>query len=261
MEKNTQKTNLWRILTYFIIYSFIGFLVETLFALINYNVLESRKSFLYGPFCGIYGVGAVVLIIVLKHWFNKNNYTLFLGGCITGSVIEYIMSFLGEIFFNARWWDYSNRFLNLNGRICLLYAIFWGILSLILMKIINPYVDKIIDYIQQKVSSKIIKWILSIAMLLMILNIIATGLAVELFLMRISVENNLDIKHKEKAIQVYNEIYQNQIKKDFIYKFWGDKKMITTFPNITITTKTGEIVRVKELLPEIKPYIYKFESK
>ena len=128
-------------------------------------------------------------------------------------------------------------------------------------RIAEKRTNKIIDYIQQKVSSKIIKWILSIAMLLMILNIIATGLAVELFLMRISVENNLDIKHKEKAIQVYNEIYQNQIKKDFIYKFWGDKKMITTFPNITITTKTGEIVRVKELLPEIKPYIYKFESK
>lgn len=71
MEKQTQKISIWRIFAYFIIYSFVGFVVETLFALINYNVLESRKSFLYGPFCGIYGVGAVVLIIVLKHWFNK----------------------------------------------------------------------------------------------------------------------------------------------------------------------------------------------
>ena len=94
MEKQTQKISIWRIFAYFIIYSFVGFVVETLFALINYNVLESRKSFLYGPFCGIYGVGAVVLIIVLKHWFNKNNYTLFFGGCITGSAIEYVMSFL-----------------------------------------------------------------------------------------------------------------------------------------------------------------------
>ena len=93
MEKKTEKINIWRILIYFIIYSFIGFVVETLFALVNYNVLESRKSFLYGPFCGIYGVGAVVLILVLR-LFNKNNYTLFLGGCITGSIIEYIMSFL-----------------------------------------------------------------------------------------------------------------------------------------------------------------------
>ena len=66
MEK--QKVNLWRILAYFMIYSFVGYVVETLFALINYNVLESRKSFLYGPFCGIYGVGAIVLILTLRYF-------------------------------------------------------------------------------------------------------------------------------------------------------------------------------------------------
>ena len=261
MEKQTQKISIWRIFAYFIIYSFVGFVVETLFALINYNVLESRKSFLYGPFCGIYGVGAVALIIVLKHWFNKNNYTLFFGGCITGSAIEYVMSFLGEIFFNARWWDYSNRFLNVNGRICLLYALFWGILRLILMKMINPYVDKFISFIQKKLKPKAIKWIISIAIFFMLINIIATGLAVELFLIRMSTQNNLDIKHKEEATKIYNAIYQNQDKRNFINKFWGNKKMLTTFPNITITTKTGEVIRVKELLPEIKPYIYKFEGK
>ena len=92
---------------------------------------------MYGPFCGIYGFGAVVLILSLR-FFDKNNYTLFLGGCLTGSIVEYTMSFLGELLFNARWWDYSKRFLNINGRICLLYALFWGILSLVLMKMINP---------------------------------------------------------------------------------------------------------------------------
>ena len=167
MEKKTEKINIWRILIYFIIYSFIGFVVETLFALVNYNVLESRKSFLYGPFCGIYGVGAVVLILVLR-LFNKNNYTLFLGGCITGSIIEYIMSFLGEILFGARWWDYSKRFLNINGRICLLYSIFWGILSLILIRIINPAIDKFIDYIKSKINLRILKILTSIAIIFMI---------------------------------------------------------------------------------------------
>jgi len=96
MEKNIQKISIWRICTYFIIYSFVGYVIETLFALINYNVLESRKSFLYGPFCGIYGVGAVVLILALRY-FNKNNYRLFFGGCLVGAIVEYIISFLGEV--------------------------------------------------------------------------------------------------------------------------------------------------------------------
>ena len=211
MEKKTEKINIWRILIYFIIYSFIGFVVETLFALVNYNVLESRKSFLYGPFCGIYGVGAVVLILVLR-LFNKNNYTLFLGGCITGSIIEYIMSFLGEILFGARWWDYSKRFLNINGRICLLYSIFWGVLSLILIRIINPTIDKFINYI------------------------------------------------KSKIIKQYNKIYGNKQRSELIQKFWGNERMIKTYPNVTLQLENGNVVYIRDLLPNVKTYIYKFDE-
>lgn len=259
MEKKTEKINIWRILIYFIIYSFIGFVVETLFALVNYNVLESRKSFLYGPFCGIYGVGAVVLILVLR-LFNKNNYTLFLGGCITGSIIEYIMSFLGEILFGARWWDYSKRLLNINGRICLLYSIFWGVLSLILIRIINPTIDKFIDYIKSKINLRILKILTSIAMILMIFNVIASGIAMEVFLIRMSVENNLNIKNKPKTIEQYNKIYGNKKRSELIQKFWGDEKMIKTYPNLTIQLEDGNVVYIKDLLPNVKTYIYKFDE-
>ena len=259
MEKKTEKINIWRILIYFIIYSFIGFVVETLFALVNYNVLESRKSFLYGPFCGIYGVGAVVLILVLR-LFNKNNYTLFLGGCITGSIIEYIMSFLGEILFGARWWDYSKRLLNINGRICLLYSIFWGVLSLILIRIINPTIDKFIDYIKSKINLRILKILTSIAIIFMIFNVIASGIAMELFLIRMSVENNLNIKNKPKTIEQYNKIYGNKKRSELIQKFWGDEKMIKTYPNLTIQLEDGNVVYIKDLLPNVKTYIYKFDE-
>ncbi len=259
MEKKTEKINIWRILIYFIIYSFIGFVVETLFALVNYNVLESRKSFLYGPFCGIYGVGAVVLILVLR-LFNKNNYTLFLGGCITGSIIEYIMSFLGEILFGVRWWDYSKRFLNINGRICLLYSIFWGVLSLILIRIINPTIDKFIDYIKSKINLRILKILTSIAMILMIFNVIASGIAMELFLIRMSVENNLNIKNKPKTIEQYNKIYGNKKRSELIQKFWGNERMIKTYPNVTLQLENGNVVYIRDLLPNVKTYIYKFDE-
>ena len=66
-----------KLLAYFIIYSIIGFVIETIFGLLTKGALESRKSFLYGPFCGIYGLGAVIMILGLQK-FKKNNYTLFI---------------------------------------------------------------------------------------------------------------------------------------------------------------------------------------
>jgi len=252
-----KKISIWRILAYFIIYSFVGYIVETLFALINYNVLESRKSFLYGPFCGIYGLGAVVLILSLKY-FKKNNYTLFLGGFLVGGTLEYVISYIGEVMFDARWWDYSDRFLNINGRICLLYSLFWGILALILMRIINPQVDKFIEYIKKKIKMKPLKIIVCIGTVFMLINAVVSAMAMNLFLMRMSVEHDLNIKNKEKTIEQYNKIYGNSDTAEWIHKYWGNKKMIKTYPNVTIQLEDGKVVYVKNLLPEIQPYMYKF---
>lgn len=73
--------SIWRILAYFIIYSIIGYLIETIYALVIYGVIESRQSFLYGPFCSIYGIGAVIMICALQKVKDKP-HTLFLGGFI-----------------------------------------------------------------------------------------------------------------------------------------------------------------------------------
>ncbi len=78
---------IWRILAYFIIYSVAGYIIETLYGIITKGVWESRQSFLYGPFCGIYGLGAVIMILCL-HKFPKKFNTLFIGGAIVGSIVE-----------------------------------------------------------------------------------------------------------------------------------------------------------------------------
>ena len=70
--------SIWRLIAYFIIYSVLGFFIETIFGLITKGVVESRKSFLYGPFCAIYGVGAVIMILSLNP-FKDNNNRLFFG--------------------------------------------------------------------------------------------------------------------------------------------------------------------------------------
>ena len=253
--------SIWRLLAYFIIYSFIGFVIETLFALFMYNVLESRQSFLYGPFCGIYGVGAVIMIMFLNKYFNKNNHILFLGGFIVGSVVEYLISLIGELMLNVRWWDYSNRFLNINGRICLLYSIFWGLLAIYLMRVINPRVDKLINWLKTKININIAKTLTLITTILLFIDCVASGFAISFCLIRKSVENNLNIANKEQTIEAYNKIYGNEELKEFIYKYWNDEKMVLTYPNLTLKLEDGKIMYVKDLTPEIKPYYHKFNER
>lgn len=98
---------LWELLSYFILYSIAGFFVETIFAIVRYGVFESRQSFVYGPFCSIYGLGAIIMIIFLQY-FKKNRITLFFGGFIIGSITEYLVSLIGELILHVKWWDYSN---------------------------------------------------------------------------------------------------------------------------------------------------------
>ena len=264
MEETKKKSftilgaSIWRLLAYFIIYSVIGFIIETVFAMVFYNVIESRKSFLYGPFCSIYGIGAVVMYVFLNRYFKKNNHLLFLGGFIVGSVVEYVISLVGEIFLHVRWWDYSNRFLNLNGRICFLYSLFWGLLGVYFMRVINPRVDKMIDFIKSKINIKVLKAIVLIIIILLIINCVVSGIAIDLYLMRQSVQNNLDIPNKERTIEQYNQIYSNEKKKAFIEKYFGDKTMVLAYPNLTITLNDGTVVKVREYLPDIQPYYYKF---
>ena len=126
--------SLWRILGYFIIYSLLGYIVEVLYGLITKGVIESRQSFLYGPFCGIYGLGAILMVLPFKKHTKANRLEIFFGSAIIGCVVEYFISWFGETFMQIKWWDYSNYFLNINGRVCLYFGIFWGILGIWLVK-------------------------------------------------------------------------------------------------------------------------------
>ncbi len=71
-----------------------------------------------------------------------------------GSVTEYIVSFGTEILIGTRWWDYSDKILNINGRVCLLYSIFWGIFNSILVKLVNPKIDKLCTKYKIKFQEK-----------------------------------------------------------------------------------------------------------
>ena len=248
--------SIWRILAYFIIYSVAGYIIETLYGMITKGVWESRQSFLYGPFCGIYGLGAVVMILCL-HKFPKKYNVLFIGGFIVGSIVEYAISLFGEVVLGVKWWDYSNMSLNINGRICVYFSVFWGFLGMYLIISLNPKVDKIINWIKSKFKTqKALKTFVVTVFTLLMIDCIATAFAIEFFLVRMIVKNDLNVANKEVVQEQYDKIYGNENISKFIYIFWGDKKMIRTFPNLKINDKDGNIIYMDSLL-DIQPYYMK----
>ncbi len=262
-EKKKRTINgisIWRILAYFIIYSVAGYIIETVYGIITKGVWESRQSFLYGPFCGIYGLGAVMMIICL-HKFPRKFNALFIGGFIVGSIVEYVVSFIGEMLLGVKWWDYSGMPLNINGRICVYYSVFWGFLGIYLIASLNPKVDRIIDWTKSKFKTyKALKSFVVTVFILLMIDCISTGFAIEFFLVRVIVDKDINVANKELVLEQYNEIYGNEKLSKFIYQFWGDKKMIKTFPNLKITDKDGNIIYIDSLLG-IQPYYLKVHEK
>lgn len=251
---------LWRIVAYFIIYSVVGFIIETIFGVLTKGVLESRKSFLYGPFCSIYGLGAVLMILPLQR-FKKNNYTLFTAGFVIGSIIEYLVSLIGELIFHIKWWDYSDQILNLNGRICVQFSLFWGLLAIYLMSDINKRVDKLIDFLKKKISMGILKTAVVLVSIFLAFDLGITAYALQMFTIRIVYDNNLNVANKQYIDEQYEKIYVKDTKqKEFILKYFDDEKMIKTFPNIKIEDVDGNILFYRKYVKDIKPYYYNFRS-
>ena len=206
-----------KIVAYFVIYSFLGFIIETLFGLLTKGVVESRKSFLYGPFCAIYGLGASIMIMFL-HKYSKNYTRLFIGGFIVGSIVEYLVSWIGELLLGVKWWDYSDMPLNINGRICVYFSIFWGFLALYLIASFNPRIDRLINWIKSKLSVKALETLTTTVTLVLLIDCIVTGIALSFFLIRMVNDYDLNVPNKEIIVHKYEDIYKDEKLSNFIYK-------------------------------------------
>lgn len=248
--------SIWRVLAYFIIYSVLGYLIETLFGIVTKGVIESRQSFLYGPFCAIYGLGAVIMIGLLQY-FKKNNFTLFFGGFLIGSVVEYLVSLFGEMMLHVKWWDYSNMPLNINGRICVYFSIFWGILAIFLMTYINKKVDKLLIWLKEKINMKALKTITILLIIFMFVDCIYTAVALRMFYARIEHSGLIKMQNGEQYLLDYEEIQNAPGVNEFMEKYLSDEKMLKTFPNLKVTDINGNIVLVKEVFPDIQPYYFR----
>jgi uncharacterized membrane protein len=149
MKKMENYLYLVKIIAYFIIYSFFGWIMES--ALKTYVQKKFVNSgFLYGPYCPIYGFGAVFMYLFFQGLKN-NIILLFIIAVFTMSLWEYIVGWLLEKIFHTKYWDYSNNKFNISGRVCLTNSICWGILGVIFIEALHPFIIEKIDLIQANI--------------------------------------------------------------------------------------------------------------
>lgn len=236
MEK-TEKPTIHKIFWYFLIFSIIGIIIETLYCYITAGTIESRKGLIWGPFCPVYGISAAVLILVLYKYQNKNIVSLFFYGIIVGSVAEYLISYILETIYGMRFWDYGYAKVNLNGRICLQYSIYWGVLSVIILKLIKPVIDKLI----KKIPTKPRNYIEIILLIYFILNCAFTVWGIQTYQNRVvyGIVNN---KETNNPIIKLQQIIENN--------YFTNERMSKTFPNLRIKDKNNNEIWIKTLIQE-----------
>ena len=156
IEENIEKSKLsesQKIILYFFIYAFLGWVLETAFCLVTLGQFMKR-GFLYGPLCPMYGFAAVAMIELLKN-VKTNTVGKFCICMIVFTIFEYIVAVVLESLFGLRWWDYSNEVLNFQGRISLPYSIAWGIIGVIFVEKIHPFVKRNIEKYTLKISKNV----------------------------------------------------------------------------------------------------------
>ena len=129
----------------FFVTAMLGWVMEVVCKLIQFHRFINR-GFLIGPYCPIYGFGSVLITLLLSR-YAESPLVVFLMGMIICGTLEYLTSYLMEKLFHARWWDYSNFRFNLQGRVCLLGALIFGLGGVGVVLGSQPYVERVTDMI------------------------------------------------------------------------------------------------------------------
>ena len=223
--------------TYFLlyfIYSIIGWFLEVGLAFYEHKKFVNR-GFLIGPYCPIYGVGCLLLTILLSKYINEPGI-IFAFSIFICATLEYLTSYLMEKIFKLRWWDYSNMKFNINGRICLETLIPFGIIGVLVVKYISPFLINTVNSINFNI--------------LVIINIIILSILITDILISFNVVFNL-----KNVTRNLNKDSTEDIKKA-IYKFIHNNifmynRIVKAFPNMKKIINEQK-KRNKDIISKIK---------
>lgn len=248
MENVDKKNSIWNYISYFIIYSFIGCLLETGYGLMTKGVVESRQSFLFGPFCVIYGVGAVLIIKLLSK-FKGKWIKLFILSSLLGTAIEFLMSYFGEMIFHFKWWDYSGMNLNIAGRTCLYFSVMWGALGIILIEFVNPFLNKTLEFIKNNVNNQVLKISVCLIVGFLIFDASVSYIGLKSFYAKIVSDFDFDVRNGEyPEINIENKLFE-------------EDNMLLIYPNMQIAGTKYNNTYIDSLYKDKKMYYFRVFSK
>ena len=161
-----------RYVWYFLIYSFLGAVVETLYRLVTEHQLYGVHGFLHLPIFPIYGIGALLIITILAKRV-RHIVPLFFLGALLATVLEFAAHLLIQIIFGERIWDYSNVPFNLDGRISLYSSIGFGVAAVLLVHFIHPFLEKKFDRLPKKVNIVVAIVVIAVLLVDIITSVIA----------------------------------------------------------------------------------------
>lgn len=170
-ESLTYPTLFWL----FMVCSVLGTIVEGLFCLIRYGRWETHTVALWGPFCIIYGIGAVILYLSTLMTKAKHIIWQFIVSAVSTTIVEYISGLLLKRCLHMKAWDYSRCFLNLNGIICLKMTIAWGLFGILFARYCVPFIDAVALRV---FDSEVIQILTGILSIIMAVNLIMTILCI-----------------------------------------------------------------------------------
>lgn len=162
-EKFAEGFCFYKLFLIFIIGCIFGVIYEELILnffrfLINGSFhIEPRRGLLYGPFSPVYGFGAVIMALFAKE--KRSPFKTFLYTALAGGIVEYLVSFLQETFTHSVSWDYTGKPLNINGRTTVIFMIVWGLLGVIFVHIIYPFLSNLIEKIPKDIGNKVMPFI------------------------------------------------------------------------------------------------------
>lgn len=221
----------------FIIYAFIGWIVEIINNIIVYKKFVNR-GFLIGPYCPIYGVGGLIATIFLTK-YKESIIVLFVMSMFLFALLEYFTSYLMEKLFKARWWDYTDYRFNINGRICLETLIPFGLLGCFAIYVVNPIIFSIFNITN-----------------IVFLRIIALVIFI-IFIIDFTVSLKIINSFKDTAVKFLKkdntEEITKKVKEILISKSVWTKRLIESFPKAkAVITNNIDLIKMKFELKQTK---------
>lgn len=190
----------------FFIYGFIGWCLEVVCKIVELKRFVNR-GFLLGPICPIYGWG-VLGILFINRGIGNDVLGCFLKSMLVCSILEYLTSWFMEVFFHARWWDYSRRKFNINGRICLDTMIPFGLLGVAVIYLINPFISTIV---------KSLPYIVRIIICIIFVIIYFVDNLISNFVV-VKIKNEIDDKAKDNTEYVREKVFDWIDDNSYIYR-------------------------------------------